>query len=109
MGHQLKDAGGHPTPKLQCCQDRGEAEFILILDICSYGTLFAVYGPELSKDKRVEEGAHVQHGGLRRKERKSCYLLVWAGLLPGALPLWLWPSKEHSQSTAHSSDQGLAA
>lgn len=106
MGHQLKDAGGHPTPKFQCGQDRCEAEFILILDICSYGTLFAIYGPELSKDKRMEEGTHVQHGGLRRNERKSCYLPVgWAA--PRSPPAWLQPSKGHSQSTASSSDQRL--
>lgn len=70
MGHQLKDAGCHPAPKLQRRQDRREAEFILTLDICSYSALFAIHGPELSKDKCVEERTHVQHGGLRKKERK---------------------------------------
>lgn len=83
MGHQLEDAGCYPAPELQRCQDRSETELILILDICSHSTLFAVHGPELSKDERVEEGTHVQHGGLRRKERKSGYLLVWAGLSLG--------------------------
>lgn len=79
VGHELEDAGGHPAPELQRRQDRREAELVLTLDAGGYGTLFAVYGPELSKDKCMEEGTHVQHGGLGGNKRKSRYLLGgWA-------------------------------
>lgn len=103
VGHQLEDAGCHPAPKLQCRQDRCEAELILTLDVCSYGTLFAIHSPELSKDKRMEEGTHVQHGGLKRNRKKSCYILVGCAV-PHALLAWLWPSQEHSPRTAKPSD-----
>lgn len=85
MGHQLKDAGCHPAPELECGQYRGEAEFSLTLDICRYGTLFAIHSPELSKDKRVEEGAHVQHRGLKRRRREPLPLCGLQGS-PGPTP-----------------------
>ena len=101
MGHQLKDAGCHPTPKLKRCQDRCEAEFILTLDICSYGTLFAVYSPELSKDECVEEGTHVQHGGLKRKQMGA---VTFQGAVCSTelLPACVQPSRKCSPSTSNS-------
>lgn len=84
VSHQLKDAGCHPAPELQRGQDGREAEFILTLDICSYGTLFAIYGPELSKDKCVEERTHMQHGGLKRRRQE---LLHFSGLRRSTGPI----------------------
>lgn len=88
MRHQLKDAGCHPTPKLKCRQYRCEAELILTLEVCSYGTLFTIYGPELSKDKCVEEGTHVQHRGLKRRKTGGHYIW-WAVVVHGDPPTWL--------------------
>lgn len=98
MSHELKDAGCHPAPKLQCGEDRREAEFILTLDICSYGTLFAIYGPELSKDKCVEERTHMQHGGLKRRRQEP---LRFSGLQCSTGPIPHGLGLLRSTATAH--------